>query len=147
MRSYAASPKRSRSDRGMPPIAGLSSSSFKIDDDKCPLEIPLLNCEAPRRVPACRKLIQLFQVLCRGRASATSLFVLFTKRRCLDGQKVKTPGVDSGRCAHLESRRQKEDPSDKHRPIPKTKRRGYSAKGIQPWGVPRFSGVTLGLVS
>ena len=36
------------------------------------------------------------------------------KRRCLDGQKIKTSDVDSGRCAHLENLRQKEDTSVKH---------------------------------
>jgi hypothetical protein len=53
--------------------------------------------------------------------------------------------VDTGRCAQLESRRQKEDASIKHCPIPKANRGSYSAKGIQPWSVPRFSSLMLGL--
>jgi hypothetical protein len=32
----------------------------------------------------------------------------------LNGQKMKTPGVDSGRCAHLEIRRKEENPRDRH---------------------------------
>jgi hypothetical protein len=79
------------------------------------------------------------------RASATSVSVLFAKRRCLDGQKIKTSDVDSGRCAHLENLRQKEDTSIKHCSIPETNRGGYSAKGLQPWAVPRFTSLMLGL--
>jgi hypothetical protein len=51
--------------------------------------------------------------------------------------------VDSGRCAHLENLRQKENTGGKHCPIPETNRGGYSAKGVQPWGVPRFSCLML----
>ena len=78
-------------------------------------------------------------------ASATSVSFLFAKRRCLDGQKIKTSDVDSGRCAHLENLRQKEDTSIKHCSLPKTIRGGYSAKGLQPWAVPRFTSLMLGL--
>ena len=83
-------------------------------------------------------------LFCLPLASATSLSV-FTKRRWLDGQKVKTSGVDSGRCSHLENRRQKENTSTKHCSISKANRGRYSAKGIQPGAVPRFSRLMLGL--
>ena len=53
--------------------------------------------------------------------------------------------MDRGRCAHLENLRQKEDTGVKHCPIPETNRGGYSAKGIQPGGVPQFSSLMPGL--
>ena len=76
--------------------------------------------------------------------SAKSVPFPFIKRRCLDGQKIKASGVDGGRCAHVESRRQKEDTSIEYCPILKTNRGSYSPKGVQPWGVPRFSRLNAG---
>jgi hypothetical protein len=85
---------------------------------------------------------QDFCFLCRGPRLQASPFSS-PKRRCLDGQKIKTSDVDSGRCAHLENLRQKEDTSIKHCSLPKTIRGGYSAKGVQPWAVPRFTSLML----
>jgi hypothetical protein len=63
----------------------------------------------------------------------------FITGESLDGQKSKTSGVDSGRCTHLENRRQKEDTSTKHCSISKANRGRYSTKSIQPGAFPRFS--------
>jgi hypothetical protein len=110
--------------------------------DKCPFEIPLLNCKAPRRVAASRKDDSTISALVLQMDLGYKRLLSFHQTEMFrDGQEIKTSDVDTGRCAHLESRRQKEDTSDKHCPIPETNRGGYSAKGVQPWGLPRFSSV------
>jgi hypothetical protein len=87
------------------------------------------------------KFIERFLLLFRGWALATSVSFLFTKRRCLDGQEIKASRMDSGRCAHLENRRKKEDAGGKHCPNLEAIRRGYAAKGLQPGTVPGFAGL------
>jgi hypothetical protein len=48
--------------------------------------------------------------------SATSASLPFLQTEMLDGQKIKTSGVDSDRCAHLENRSEEEDSGGKHCP-------------------------------
>jgi hypothetical protein len=109
--------------------------------DKCPLEIPLLNCEATRRVPAGLKADSTISALVSRVGLGYKRRLSFHQTEMLDGQTIKTSSLDSDRCAHLENLRQKEDASIKHCPLPKTNRGGYSAKGIQPGTVPRFAGL------
>jgi hypothetical protein len=104
--------------------------------------------EAPRRVRAGRKGDSTISALVSQVELGYKRLLSFHQTEMFsNGQEIKTSDVDSGRCAHLESGRQKEDTSDKHCPIFKTNRGGYSAKGIQPGGVPRFSSLTPSLYS
>jgi hypothetical protein len=62
--------------------------------------------------------------------------------RCLYGQEVTASCMDGGRCAHLEDCRAKENKGVEHRPNIEAIRGGYSAKGIQPWPIARFTSLT-----
>jgi hypothetical protein len=48
----------------------------------------------------------------------------------LDGQKIKTSGVDSERCTHLENRSEEENSGGKHCPNVEAYRGRYPSEGI-----------------
>jgi hypothetical protein len=61
-----------------------------------------------------------------------------------NGQKLKATLVDNIRRAYTEDACAKENPSGENRSDPEAHRRCYSAKGVQPWIIARF---TSGLIS
>jgi hypothetical protein len=61
-----------------------------------------------------------------------------------NGQKLKATLVDNIRRAYTEDACAKENPSGENRSDPEANRRCYSAKGVQPWTIARF---TSGLIS
>jgi len=61
-----------------------------------------------------------------------------------NGQKLKATLVDNIRRAYTEDACAKENPSGENRSDPEAHRRCYSAKGVQPWIMLRF---TSGLIS
>jgi len=71
--------------------------------------------------------------------SAKSAPFPFFKWRCLDGQKIKTSGLDTRRCAHVKNGRQEEDTGGKHCPNVEAYRGCYPSEGIQPRLVSGFA--------
>jgi len=62
-----------------------------------------------------------------------------------NGQKLKATLVDNIRRAYTEDACAKENPSGENRSDPEAHRRCYSAKGVQPWIIARFT--STGLIS